>query len=205
MSENGIEPAGDLQDTDRPVELWQSWLTTLRGRPAPKKEAAPSEIEVVISEEIIAPPPASLGHELGIDWQGLWLAMQRRPWASLAVIPAGKKINTPLIARALARVGSCHLGTAIMAPDATSITLPRLEASIEAWIEHRVRVQRVVLALGHVLENPASLAVARAADAALVCVTLGESSISDVTRMIEEVGRERFLGSVIVAPGRVGR
>jgi hypothetical protein len=56
----------------------------------------------------------------------------------------------------------------------------------------------VLIALGPVLERPASLALAQAADAAILCLVLGDGSIAEATRTIEEIGRERFLGSVIL-------
>jgi hypothetical protein len=135
-----------------------------------------------------------------IEWQKLWLATQRRPWRSLAVVPVGGGVPTARVARALAEVGSGHLGPGMMVTDATSVTLEGLRASMQSWTKRRGPIDRVLIALGSVLERPASLALAQAADASILCVVLGDSSISEATRTIEEVGRRRFLGSVILRP-----
>jgi hypothetical protein len=151
----------------------------------------------MVSEEVSALGTA-FDAVTAIEWQKLWLATQRRSWRSLAVVPVGGGIPTPRVARALAEAGSSHLGPGMMVTDATNVTLEWLRASMESWTKRRGHVDRVLIALGPVLERPASLALAQAADATILCLVLGESSISDAARTIEEVGRERFLGSVIL-------
>jgi hypothetical protein len=192
MKDDGLDPG------ERPATVWHNWLTSIGGRarresvrtPPPDSDAISSASD---SAEDVAFDPTS-----AIAWQRLWLATQRRPWRSLAVIPAGTGAKTPRIARALAGVGSSHLGLSIRVTDATAITLAGLEACLNAWIEPRDSLRRVLLALGPVLEDPASLALAQAADAAILCLVLGESSISEAERTIEEVGRARFVGSMIL-------
>ena len=183
---------------ERPAEVWHNGLSSVGGRPPgrgvvtppPDSDAAPPAPD---SAEQVAFDPTS-----AVAWERLWLATQRRPWRSLAVIPAGAGVQTSRIARALVGVGSSHLGPSIQIADATTITLAGLEACLRACLEPREDIQRVLIALGPVLENPASLALAQAADAAILCLVLGESSISDAERTIEEVGRARFVGSMIL-------
>ena len=95
-------------------------------------------------------------------------------------------------------VGSCHLGSRIRLLDATTIRLSDLGACLRGLADPRPRPARVILALGSVLENPPGLAVAQAADAAILCIALGESTLSEAERTIEEVGRARFVGSLIL-------
>jgi hypothetical protein len=142
------------------------------------------------------------GSALEIGWQRLWLATQCRQWNSLALVPAGEGVPTMRVARALARAGACHLGHTVEVSDATSIELGQLRASIEAWVQRRRGAERTILALGPVLASPATAALARAADAAILCVPLGESSIAEAQRAIAEVGPERFLGSVCWRGGK---
>jgi hypothetical protein len=180
----------------RPSTVWHDWLSTVTRRRVRADSVAPQELE---PEMEIAPPP-SLRERApetadAIAWEKIWLATQRRPWRSLAVIPAGPGAFTPGVARALAEVGSRHLGLPVRVTDATGITLARLEAFLT-----ELRARRGILALGPVLERPASLALARAADAVVLCLVLGESSISGAQQTIDEVGRERFLGSVLLKP-----
>jgi hypothetical protein len=49
-------------------------------------------------------------------------------------------------------------------------------------------------------DNPVTVSVAQACDAAILCVFLGESSRVVNAQTIEQVGRERFLGTVILRP-----
>ena len=142
---------------------------------------------------------------LPIEWQKLWLATQLRPWRSLAVVRVGEGVPTVRIARTLAGAGACHLGLVVELVDATSITLGQVRVSTEVWIERRGGAERILLALGPVLTSPASLALAQVADAAILCVTLGESSIAEAQRTIEEIGHARVLGSVCLRRGEEDR
>jgi hypothetical protein len=148
--------------------------------------------------ELVAPVSAQNEAVETVDaiaWEKIWLATQRRPWRSLAVIPVGPGAFTPRVASALAEVGSRHLGLPVRVTDATGLTLSRLEAFLG-----ELRARHGIIALGPVLESPASLALARAADAVVLCLVLGESAISTAHQTVEEVGRERFLGSVLLRP-----
>jgi hypothetical protein len=182
----------------RPAAVWHSWLSTVGSGDEQARALASPEDAASIPRE----PPTAADVVVGpidtVAWERLWLATQRRPWRSLAVISTGKGASMLGVARALAEVGSCHLGVPVMAVDATTITLAALEARMSAWIEPRESSRRVVIALGSVLENPARLALAQAADAAILGLTLGASSISEAERTIEQVGRGRLLGSVIL-------
>ena len=39
-------------------------------------------------------------------------------------------------------------------------------------------------------------------DAAVLCVRLGDSLIRSATDAIDEIGRDKFLGSIMVRPGK---
>lgn len=162
---------------------------------------------VVGDPRIVTRSPALVGHEprveedLPIGWQRLWLAAQSRPWRSLAVVAAGEGLSTARAARVLARAGASHLGDVVELIDATAVTLQQLRAITGSCVDRPDGAPRVILALGPVLESPASLALARAADAALLCVTLGETSIAEAQRTIAEIGQARFVGSMCLGRG----
>ena len=183
----------------RPAAVWNHWLSSVGERAAQTPVTRPPpEPEAPEAEEAPPDEDANLVQSSALDWQRLWLATQRRTWHSLAVIPAGGGVATPRIARALAAVGSCHLGARIKLVDATTIRLAELGACLRGLADPKERPARVILALGSVLENPPSLAVAQAADAAILCLMLGESTLAEAERTIEEVGRARFVGSLIL-------
>jgi hypothetical protein len=56
----------------------------------------------------------------------------------------------------------------------------------------------VLVPLGPFSAYPAGVAVARGADAALLCVELGRTHLRAAREVIEQAGRERFLGYVVV-------
>lgn len=182
----------------RPARVWHDWLSTVSGRRrrGPPDSLAPEEAALDLDPEALTSArEVDVETADSIAWEKIWLATQRRPWRSLAVIPVGSGAFTPRVAGALAGVGSRHLGLSMRIVDATGVTLARLESFLG-----EIRARRGIVALGPVLESPASLALARAADAAILCLVLGESAISGAQQTIEEVGRERFLGSVLLRP-----
>lgn len=200
----------DVDPSARPAAVWNHWLSSVGERALRASiDGAPEEpLEELLEQRPSEPSepsePAEPLDAVAIDpasaiaWQRLWLATQRREWRSLAVIPVGGRIATPPVARSLVSVGSSHLGALIRLNDATAITIAGLGACLRGLTDPRESAARVIVALGSVLENPASLAVAQAADVAILCLVLGESSISEAERTIEEVGRARFVGSLIL-------
>ncbi len=58
----------------------------------------------------------------------------------------------------------------------------------------------LIVALEPVVSNPLGIAITLAADAALLCVTLGETPLASAKRTVELVGRERFIGCVVRRP-----
>ena len=129
--------------------------------------------------------------------QHVWLAAQRRPWASLALIPIGVEAPAKRLAAALAAIGEPYLGAAVVVHDATAVSLATLQAELGAMTARAGRAGRAIVALPPLLGCPAGLALARAADAVIVCVALGSSAIAEAEQILDEVGRERVLGSVV--------
>lgn len=56
----------------------------------------------------------------------------------------------------------------------------------------------IVVALRSIFENPTVVPVARAVDAAVLCVQIGVTKISDSRKTVEAIGRDRFLGTIII-------
>jgi len=164
------------------------------------------ELEIKATEEAVtdAQPPMNISRALvaadTLDWQKLWLETQRRPWRSLAVVPACSSVNALEIARVLTILGRRHLGRRFLVADATQLSLRRLE-DLKAVIRTRIEQDKcVIIATRPIAESAACLAIARSADAVLLTVVLGETSIKATNEVINDIGAERFLGSVIVGP-----
>jgi hypothetical protein len=134
------------------------------------------------------------------SWQKLWLSVQGRAWSSLALVPAaeGAPIGFGLsVAAVLARIGIMHLGVPIQVADGTGIPLMHL-AQFEAELGRlRTQNERVLIALSPVSENPITVPLAQAADAAVLCVLLEAMSSSEAKRTVDRIGATRFVGSAI--------
>lgn len=133
------------------------------------------------------------------EWQRLWLALQRVPWKSLALVPAGEMPSrfTLEIALSLAYTGSLHLGEPVRMADATGVPLTHLKQFVAEIESLRSAGDRLLLALGPIRDSATSAAIAQAADQALLCVPLEVCRLADAKRTLGEVGKHRFLGSAV--------
>jgi hypothetical protein len=134
-----------------------------------------------------------------VEWQKLWLATQSRPWRSLALVPSGPSAGDDLtirIAAMLARTGMTHVGVPVRAVDATRIPLGQLVEFTEE-LERIARFGDLVLvAVAPTTKSPISIALAQATDMALLCTPMN-TQWRDAERTVEQVGRHRFLGTMI--------
>ena len=85
-----------------------------------------------------------------------------------------------------------------MAHDATEVSLATLTSELSALVERARRTDRSVVALPPLLASPAGIALARAVDALILCISLGESAVAEAEQVLAEVGRDRVLGCVII-------
>jgi hypothetical protein len=134
------------------------------------------------------------------DWQRLWLAMQVRPWRSLALVPAGKgaPIDFSLrIAVTLARTGMVHLGSPVQVADATRVPLAYLTQFTEEVRRCTRAGDLILVALASIEENPLTTSIAQASDAALLCVLLEHMPSSHAKKTVAQIGAPRFVGSAI--------
>lgn len=165
---------------------------------APRAASAPAKAEAKGEPKAKAQAAASPSNV--IDWERLWLAIQRSSWMSIALVPIGEGIPTVRIAAALADVGRQHLGGKIVVDDATRVSLSTLQASLSELID---RADRAIVALSPLSESPAGIEIARAADAVVLCIALGDSTIAEAERIVRDVGREHVIGAVIVRHEKV--
>lgn len=71
--------------------------------------------------------------------------------------------------------------------------------SVTAEIRSHVdRGERVLIALGSIIDNPSAVLLAQIADCALLCVGLGATAIADAEQTVMEIGRDHFLGSILL-------
>jgi len=151
-------------------------------------------------------PARNLEAWLDAEWQRLWLAVESRPWRSLALIPAaeGASIDfTLIIAMTLSRTGMVHLGSSIQIADATQVSLSQLSAFSNEVRRCTSNGQRLLVALPPTKESAVTTAIAQMVDVALLCVLSNRMSSAQAKRTLELVGPARFLGSAIFHPNQI--
>lgn len=130
--------------------------------------------------------------------QLLWLALQQRTWRSLAVMAASDGIDTLGVADTLAKVAWAYTGQPTCVFDMRDLTLRLLEHQIRDMAAQLQGGERVFVALRSINENPTAVPLAMAADAVVLCVELGRTDIKGAQRTLAAIGREKFLGTLLV-------
>lgn len=131
--------------------------------------------------------------------QVLWLATQKRQWRSLAVLGASADVPTIDVANMLARLAWYYRGQPSSVADFRDLSLRLIDYQLaDVTSQLKSSPVTVVIALRSVFENPTVVPVARAVDAAVLCVQLGVTRISDSRKTVDAIGKDRFLGTILV-------
>jgi hypothetical protein len=136
-----------------------------------------------------------------VDWQRLWLAIERHPWRTLALVPAGlggPRELTLDAAVALARTGRVKFGAHIHVADAIDLEFSDMGDFVNQ-LRETLTSGPVILALAPAATSPATVQLARSSDLALLCVALECMRIGEAKRTLEDIGHERFFGAVTFA------
>lgn len=133
-----------------------------------------------------------------IRLQQLWLTMQHRPWRSLALVSSGENVSTIDVANMFARVSWWYGGQATCVFDLRDLGMRLVEHQLRDIERQAEAGNRVFIALRSMDENPTIIPVARKADAAVMCITLGKTKARSAERTLSAIGREHFLGSILV-------
>jgi hypothetical protein len=134
--------------------------------------------------------------------QKLWLELQRRPWRTLAVLGASEPADTLEVAEVLAQIAWCYRGEPTNVVDLRDVSMRLAEYQVEDARAQAESGVRVLFGLRSIVENPASAIIARASDAAVLCVELGKTDLRAAEQTIEDIGREKILGTVLVRASR---
>jgi hypothetical protein len=141
-----------------------------------------------------------LGRDVRLE--RLWLAAQQKSWRSIAVVSSGPDVPTIEVAHTLARVAWWYAGDPTAVVDLRFLSLRLLNYQIEDIRRQIGSGDRLFVAVRSPSENPTAVPVARSVDAVILCVALGVTVVSAARKTIDAVGRERFLGTVLVQPQR---
>lgn len=145
--------------------------------------------------------PSMMGASNTMDpvWQRLWLRCQQHDWQSLAFIGSSKRDPDGVleIAHGMARLAS-ELGQELTVFDARALGLKDMGRMLAQIQSITSRGKRCIVVLKLVTENATTVPMAQNVDAALLGVFIGETSVVAASRTVDEVGRPKFLGSVVL-------
>jgi hypothetical protein len=131
------------------------------------------------------------------DWQRMWLRTQGLDWKTLALVPGDDQTSTFDVANLIAGLALDH-GESINVADMRALRLKHVDAFLEGIRWETNRGARTVLATCSTSTNLATVSIARAADCAILCVSLGSTSLSGIRGTIEQIGQRHFLGTLLV-------
>jgi hypothetical protein len=142
-----------------------------------------------------------------LSLQQLWFSLQRREWSTLVAVPADRDMAVMDFGRPLYEVGRLAMGEKLRLVDARDVKLTRTaQLILEMTGGGPTRGpgaqigERVLVLIESVLSHPSGVPVVLAADAALLCVEMGKTSIAAARETVRIVGAQRFLGCITLPP-----
>ena len=138
-----------------------------------------------------------------MDWQRIWFATRQQAWTSLAVIPSDHGVDVGRVAESLVAAGRLLDDKPVTLLNGRGAELSGVRQLVDSLAVMTGRGEWVVVAVDPIGLNPTTVPLVRATSAALLVVQLGESLLASSRATIEAVGRERFLGSIVLSgPGQ---
>ena len=192
----GVDDSADVWVAQRPEPSTRAKAGAVNKNPMPAP--APSQ-----SSPGMEPMPSSMSspgsNTMDPVWQRLWLRCQQHDWQSMAFIGSSKRDPDGVleIAHGMARLAS-ELGQELTVFDARSLGLKDMGRMLAQIQSITSRGKRCIVVLKLVTENATTVPMAQNVDAALLGVFIGETSVIASSRTVDEVGRAKFLGSVVL-------
>jgi len=142
-----------------------------------------------------------------LSLQQLWFALQRLEWASLVLVPGDENLSVIDFGRPLYEVAHLAMGDRVRLLDARDVKLNRTAPLILEMTAAPVGraggtqwSERVLVMVESVISHPSGVPIALAADAAVLCVEMGRTSLSAARQTLQILGAQRFVGCVTLPP-----
>ncbi len=137
-----------------------------------------------------------------VQLQKLWIALQKKSWRVLAVVPATREISSLAAANVLAEVAWRYRGDPTTVLDLREVGLRLVEYQTKEIAAQVEQGNAVIIALSSVAQNASSISLAHFADAAVLLVRFHETSIEAAEQTLAEIGADKFCGTLVVKPPR---
>jgi hypothetical protein len=131
-----------------------------------------------------------------------WFALSQFDWRSVALVPADPATPAAAIANAIAVAGanfSDSLLGLLVVHGLTPVTARSVLTEIGQRSAHG---ERSLVVTDSPIVDPLVIPVARAVDACILVVHLGDTNLADARETITAIGEERFIGCITIAGRR---
>jgi hypothetical protein len=130
--------------------------------------------------------------------QELWFSLEKEPWQTLAIVPAASAASTANILKSLEEVAELRGLGSVQTLDCARVGLAEV-ADAQQKLQTFVSMgHKVLFNTSSPVETPAAAALVRSADAVLLVAHLDRTYVADMQRVVQIVGKERFIGCVTV-------
>lgn len=151
----------------------------------------------------LIPKPDGGGLPTPLDrraFERLWVALLQSWWSSVVMVPARPGLSGLLVAQGLAAAGAEYRGEPVEVLNAVGAQLGQCRGLLDQVAAVKSD-HALLLAIDCPLEQESALLLARAAQAAVLLVPVGSTRLDEGRRVVELVGRGRFLGAVTLPDG----
>lgn len=132
------------------------------------------------------------------EWQRIWFSIRQHTWSSLALVPSHSGIDVVKVAQTLVATGRLQGERPVGLIDATGVQMSNIQQVIGSLGTVAERGEHAIVPVDAIQDNPSTIAIVQAASMALLVVRLGESLLASAQTTLDVVGRNRFIGSIVV-------
>ena len=136
--------------------------------------------------------------DLDNEWQRVWFSIRHQGWSSLALVPSHAGIDMNKVAELLAATARRQGERPVHVVSGVGASLESMETILSSVRTATDRGDWVLVPVDAIGDSPIAVPIVRATSAALMVLNLGESLLASVQLALTSVGRERFLGSIIL-------
>ena len=135
----------------------------------------------------------------GEEWPPVWFSLVQHGWTSIVLVPSRPGVSTLGVARALAAAGRLYDERTVCCLEAEQVPPTAVRKVIADLRDRSATGERTVVAVSSPLDDHGAVPIARAADAAILVVPLGEAGLSDARKTIAAIGAGSFIGAITVS------